>query len=151
MGFAGNLPCERAFELQSLELDGCLSEVEREALAAHLRGCPSCAGAGAEMRRVTLALREAPAEVPAGTFVAQPRRSRPRRRAVAISASLAAAALTSAVVGALVASPPPGTNAPPPRVLVAQRTVNEANDFRDARRSELTRSLPRNLAPLDAA
>jgi hypothetical protein len=61
--------CARARESASAQLDGELTELELDRLETHLRFCPDCSAWADQVRDVTLRLREASFEVPAGRFV----------------------------------------------------------------------------------
>lgn len=58
------MKCRKAGKLLSDRLDGALDGGPRRALEGHLRECPSCAAAGAELRRVRELLGEAKAPDP---------------------------------------------------------------------------------------
>jgi len=86
-------------ESLSAYMDGELPARDREAVAAHLRGCPSCSMHLEELRAVDAAARELPLSVPDGYFEAlrgSVRRrlegSRPAPRRLAPAWALAAAA-----------------------------------------------------------
>ena len=86
-------------ESLSAYMDGELAPPEREAVAAHVRGCPSCARHLEELRAVDAAARELPLAVPDGYFEAfrgslrrRLQGARPARRRLAPAWALAAAA-----------------------------------------------------------
>ena len=86
-------------ESLSAYMDGELPARDREAVAAHLRGCPSCSIHLDELRAVDAAARELPLSVPDGYFEAfrgslrkRLEGSRPARRRLAPAWALAAAA-----------------------------------------------------------
>jgi anti-sigma factor RsiW len=86
-------------ESLSAYMDGELALPEREAVAAHLRGCPSCARHLEELLAVDAAARELPLSVPDGYFEAfrgslrgRLQGPRPARRRLAPAWALAAAA-----------------------------------------------------------
>jgi predicted anti-sigma-YlaC factor YlaD len=89
--------CARARESVSVQLDGELSDRELDSLETHLRFCPDCAAWADQVREVTLRLRGAELEVPAGTGgFAFPRRT--RRLAVGSAMVLASAAAVVATM-----------------------------------------------------
>jgi anti-sigma factor RsiW len=71
------MQCERARELLSPYLDGELSAQERRAVAAHIEGCPACAGEAADFQRIGRTLAETGRE------------SMPKALAVRVRANLA--------------------------------------------------------------
>jgi putative zinc finger protein len=86
-------------ESLSAYMDGELAPSEREAVAAHLRGCPSCDRHLEELRAVDAAARELPLSVPDGYFESfrgslhrRLEGQRPARRRLAPAWVLAAAA-----------------------------------------------------------
>src|SRR4051812_21301404 len=123
MRLGESFPCQRALELGSMELDGALSRLEAEALAAHLATCQDCERSLAEMRALTAALRAAPALEPQVSLAPAPGAARPRRsRTLGMAAGVAAAAVAAAGIGALVASPEHAAVTPrTERVLLAER------------------------------
>jgi predicted anti-sigma-YlaC factor YlaD len=98
--------CEQARAWASVELDGELSQLERELLAAHLRDCAACASFARRTWALTHLVRAAPLETPQRRLdvlpVEPPRR---RRRAAALQVAVAATlAVFAAGVGVLVGS-----------------------------------------------
>jgi predicted anti-sigma-YlaC factor YlaD len=89
--------CARARESISAQLDGELSEPERDRLELHLLVCPECSAWAEEVQGATHWLREAPWEEPAVGF-ALPRRVRTRAAAPLALVAAAAASLV-AVLG----------------------------------------------------
>ena len=126
--------CERILERVSLGLDSEISQLEQALLDAHLRRCPGCAGAAAEMRALAGALRTAPVERPSRpVFVAQARRHPVRSDAlkVAIAATLAVLAAGLGVLAGSVGGDP----AAPPDVGASDIALllPSADDQRDLR------------------
>jgi predicted anti-sigma-YlaC factor YlaD len=93
--------CERTRAYVSLEIDGELSEFEREFLTTHLVRCSDCRAYRANVDAVTREIRETPLEVPTRRVsISVP--AAPRRRRVAHLARYplgAAAAFAVALVG----------------------------------------------------
>ena len=79
----GGMDCRTAFETMSADLDGELSELESQALAAHLLRCPACRAMQRDLLSLHRAVRVRPAE-PAPDLVApimdRVELPRPRRR-----------------------------------------------------------------------
>lgn len=94
--------CERARAWYSLELDGELSQPERESLAAHLRLCADCSRFAERAWAVTHLVRATPPESPERRLPvrlpAAPRRRRSAALRVAVVAALAALAAGLGVV-----------------------------------------------------
>ena len=113
--------CESARALASLALDVELSELERSALAAHLRRCADCARFQRDIAVVTDALRTAEHEAPA----ARPQVRRARRPGRLRRGALVASALAAACgLGVLAAGSRSEHTAPAPRPqLLAQRSL----------------------------
>jgi hypothetical protein len=88
--------CERARAWYSLELDGELSEPERESLTAHLRLCADCSRFAEGAWAVTHLVRASPPESPERRLPvrlpAPPRRGSSTAFRVAVAATLAALA-----------------------------------------------------------
>jgi predicted anti-sigma-YlaC factor YlaD len=101
--------CARAREAVSVQLDGELPELELDRLETHLRICPACTAWADEVRDVTLRLRDAALELPAGAVVLP----RPGRR-WAVSASVALASAAAVVATMFV---PTGQHASRPQVV----------------------------------
>src|SRR5262245_49302019 len=98
--------CEGAEAAYSLELDGELSESEREFLGAHIRGCAHCARFAERTWAVTHLMRATPHETPERRLPIRlptaPRRRRGAALRVAVAAALVAlAAGLGAVSGTL--------------------------------------------------
>jgi predicted anti-sigma-YlaC factor YlaD len=91
--------CDLARESVSLQLDGELPEQDFDRLETHLRFCPDCSAWADQVRDVTLRLRDARVEVPAGASVL---RRNGRRWRVGSAVALASAA---AVVAAMFVAP----------------------------------------------
>jgi anti-sigma factor RsiW len=89
--------CARARESFSAQLDGELSELDRDRLELHLLVCPDCSAWAEEVESTTEWLREAPWEEAAIAF-ALPRRVRTRAAAPLALVAAAAASLV-AVLG----------------------------------------------------
>lgn len=134
-------------ESLSAYLDGELAAPDREAVAAHLRGCPSCARHLEELRAVDAAARELPLSVPDGYFEAfrgslrrrlEGARRAPRRLAPAWSLAAAAAVVLAVLAPRLLretrapadsaarAVPVPTLAVPPPASAPGRDRVAEA-------------------------
>ena len=87
--------CERVSAQVSLELDGELSQLEREMMASHLRRCAECRAFAESVRAFTEELRAAPLELPRRrpVVVGRPRRISLTGAQVGVAATLAIAAL----------------------------------------------------------
>jgi hypothetical protein len=97
--------CERARAGYSLELDGELSQPEREFLAAHLRVCEDCARFAERAWAVTHLVRAAPPERPQRRLPVRPPAVPRRRRGVAFRVAVAATlAALAAGLGVLTGS-----------------------------------------------
>jgi hypothetical protein len=135
--------CERARVWGALELDGELSEVERQLLLAHVGRCSTCAQTLEEQRAMTHLMRGAKLERPKRTFVvpAGPRRRRVARPAVAFAVVIAAGAL-----GAFASSwrSEPSPQAPRSGDLAF---LTDQRDFRDMRRPDLKPPVERLSPP----
>lgn len=102
--------CTCARESISAQLDGELPERELDRLETHLRLCPACTAWAAEVRDVTLQLREAVLETPVEAFV------RPRlRRSWRVSSAVAVAS-AAAVVATMFFAPGQNSQNNVPRV-----------------------------------
>jgi anti-sigma factor RsiW len=118
-----NAGCSRAQAWASLELDGELSQLECALLEAHLRRCAACAVRVADLRALTVAIREAPLEQlsePAFTSTPAREASRPRTLAVriAVAATLAALAGGLGVVAGTLSSGSGEPTAPEPELVL---------------------------------
>ncbi len=104
-------------EVISAQLDGATTAAEDAALAAHLAGCPACAGHAGDLARLHRRLRVRPAEpVPdrAETILAAVVPVwRPRRRRVVTGLAAAAALAVVGVAAAVLTGGTGGTGAPP--------------------------------------
>jgi anti-sigma factor RsiW len=148
-------------ESLSAYMDGELALPEREAVAAHLRGCPSCARHLEELLAVDAAARELPLSVPDGYFEAfrgslrgRLEGSRPARRrlapawALAAAAALVLAVLTPRLRHDLRApgASPPSAAAPAPR-RAAPPPASESQDRIAETVPEATRAEPAPAQP----
>jgi Putative zinc-finger len=94
--------CERARAWSSLELDGELSQLEREFLAAHLSLCEDCARFAERLRAVTHVVRATPPERPERRLPLQLSAGLGRRRSAAFRVAVAATlAILAAGLGVL--------------------------------------------------
>jgi anti-sigma factor RsiW len=84
--------CASARESISAQLDGELPELELDRLETHLRVCPACTAWAEDVSDVTLRLREAGLEVPAGFAFPRLRRNWRVGSAVAVASAAAVAA-----------------------------------------------------------
>lgn len=97
-----SIECERARLWASLDADSEITELERTALGAHLRGCPGCAAAVMEVGVVVRSMRRTPLVEPSRPLLLLPRGRRHRRLHLAASAAAVAAALAfGSLAGAL--------------------------------------------------
>jgi hypothetical protein len=149
-------------ESLSAYMDDELAAAEREAVAAHVRGCPSCARHLEELRAVDAAAREMPLHVPDGYFEAfrgslrkRLEGTRPASRplvpawALAAAAALVLAVLTPRLLRDARA---PAATAPPPvpaSTLAAPppATPPPAEGQRDARPADADAEAPRREPP----
>ena len=149
-GAIGDHGCARARGWASLELDGELSQLESALLAAHLRLCPACSEAVAEMHAVTTLLRAAPLEQPARPVAAAPS-AESRRRPLALRLALAAAlAALAAGLGVLAGSVGGDSPAPAPAGgadIVLLPTRDEELDDRRQVRPQPSEPLVQPLGP----
>jgi len=115
--------CSSTRALASLALDVELSELERSALASHVRVCAECARFERDIAGLTAAIRAAEHEVPTALpRVSAARRPSRLRRGAAVASALAAAS----ALGAFAAGSQSVRSAPPPKPqLVAQRTLGQ--------------------------
>lgn len=97
-----SITCERTRALVSGALDGCLHELERRLLDAHLERCAECRSFAGQVEWFTLAMRSAPLE-PAPPVVLPRLRRRIQLRSVA---SVAAAAVVIVAAGNLALTVP---------------------------------------------
>jgi len=89
--------CRRVRELASCDLDGTISELERQLLRGHLRRCPECAAFSEHLAGITELIRAAPLEPFALDFRAPVRA--PRRSSRWAAGVAAATAVSAAVLG----------------------------------------------------
>lgn len=134
----GRPPCPGANELAAY-LDGAARGAERDGIEEHLRLCPSCAGAVAELRAL---LRAGPSPAPAEVFerakgvVAERPAGEPQDGGIgallrffsAMRTSAAWAAAAAAVVAACVAGFLMGEEASAPRAAESAQLSNGAQD-----------------------
>jgi hypothetical protein len=140
-------------------MDGELATPEREAVAAHLRGCPSCARHLEDLRAVDAAARELPLSVPDGYFEAfrgslrgrlQGPRPPARRLGPAWALAAAAAVVLAVLTPRLLREPRAPTLSTPPAIpaptLPAAPPASATQ--RDARSADaVTGSLPTGPPP----
>jgi hypothetical protein len=147
--------CERARALASLELDGELSQLERELLAAHGRGCEACAAFADKMWAVTHVVRETPLETLERQHPFQPpavpRRGRRVALRLAAAATLAAlAAGLGALTGSLSRGPAEPVRVPVGPVALLPSTPpnpSRAQDSRPRARPGSGESRPSRVGP----
>ena len=96
-----SIECERARLWASLAADSELTELERAALAAHLRGCPGCAAAAEQLGGLVAAIREAPLVEPGRPLVVAARRRHRRLHVAASAAAIFAALAFGSLAGTL--------------------------------------------------
>jgi hypothetical protein len=122
------LDCDRARALASLAIDSEASELERVALAAHLRACADCAQFHREAWNVATAVRTAPEQAaPRSLWAPRERRRRGLGWAAAVAMSLAVAGGMGAAVARMGEATQPGHQRP--ALVVAQRHVSLAHEL----------------------
>jgi len=139
-------------ERLSAYMDDELDAPERDAVASHLRGCPSCARHLEDLRAVDKAARELPLAVPDGYFDAfrgnlrqRLQRGRPAPRRLAPAWALAAAAIVLAVLT------PRLLREPRPRVPPAAPAPAAAPSETDSPLADTATPAPRPEAPAPRA